>query len=77
MNHPDYIDNFYVRNGLHIFIICALDPKNPTFLLDKDILAKVAEEHVATKDVDACFVIGKIDENTHYASSRGNGKINV
>ena len=77
MNHPDYIDNFYVRNGLHIFIICALDPKNPTFLLDKDILAKVAEEHVATKDVDACFVIGKIDENTYYASSRGNGKINV
>ncbi|MGM9858039.1 MAG: DHH family phosphoesterase [Bacilli bacterium] len=77
MNNPDYIDNFYVRNGLHIFIICALDPKNPTFLLDKDILAKVAEEHVATKDVDACFVIGKIDEDTYYASSRGNGKINV
>ena len=77
LTNPEYIDNFYVKNGLHIFIICALDPKNPNALLDKDILAKVADEHVATKDVDACFVIGKIGENRFYVSSRGNSKFNV
>ena len=32
-------------------------------------------EHIATSG--QCFRWNKIDENTYYASSRGNGKINV
>lgn len=74
---PENYDNFYLRNGLHIFLVCAEDPKNPDVILDKDILAKVADEHIATKDVDACFVIGFTGERTIYASARGNGKFNV
>lgn len=69
--------NFYISGGIHIFIICATDPKNPNSLLDEDILAKVADEHVATKDVDACFVIGKVSDNGIKVSCRGNGKYNV
>lgn len=69
--------NFYLNNGIHIFIICATDPKNPNSYLDEDILAKVADEHVATRDVDACFVIGRVSENGIKVSCRGNGKYNV
>ncbi|MCF0117398.1 MAG: DHH family phosphoesterase [Bacilli bacterium] len=70
-------DNFYLKNGAHIFIVCAYDPKNPGAALDKDILAKVADEHIATRDVDACFVIGKTGDGQFYVSCRGNGKYNV
>lgn len=69
--------NFFLNSGIHIFIICATDPKNPNYFLDEDILAKVADEHVATKDVDACFVIGRVSENGIKVSCRGNGKYNV
>lgn len=69
--------NFYIHSGIHVFIVCASDPKNPNSSLDEDILAKVADEHVATKDVDACFVVGKINENSIKVSARGNGKYNV
>ncbi len=69
--------NFYIKGGIHIFIVCATDPKNPNSLLDEDILAKVADEHVATRDVDACFVIGRVSETGIKVSCRGNGKFNV
>lgn len=69
--------NFYINGGIHIFIICATDPKNPNSYLDEDILAKVADEHVATRDVDACFVIGRVSDIGIKVSCRGNGKYNV
>ena len=70
-------ENFYLDSGIHIFIVCATDPKNPNSYLDEDILAKVADEHVATRDVDACFVVGRVGENIIKVSARGNGKFNV
>lgn len=70
-------NNFYISGGLHIFIVCATDPKSPDVYLDDDILAKVADEHVATKDVDACFVIGQVGDHVIKVSARGNGKYNV
>ncbi len=77
VDKPENYENFYLRNGAHVFIICAQDAKNPDAVLDKDILAKVADEHVATKDVDVCFVIGKINETEIYVSARGCGQFNV
>ncbi len=69
--------NFFISGDIHIFIICATDPKKPNSLLDEDILAKVADEHVATRDVDACFVIGRVSDHGIKVSARGNGKYNV
>ena len=50
---------------------------NEDQIVEQSLLAKVANQCLQIKDINACFVIGKIDETHVKISCRSNGSINV
>ena len=46
-------------------------------IVDRSMLAKVGQEVLDVKEIKACFVIGKIEDNKVGISARSDGTINV
>jgi c-di-AMP phosphodiesterase-like protein len=55
-------------------VYCVSDDKD---IVERSTLAKVANQLMQLKDINACFVIGKTDEKNVRLSARSDGTINV
>lgn len=55
-------------------VYCVSDEKD---IVERSTLAKVANQVMQLKDINACFVIGKTDEKNIRLSARSDGSINV
>jgi c-di-AMP phosphodiesterase-like protein len=55
-------------------VYCVSDDKD---IVERSTLAKVANQVMQLKDINACFVIGKTDEKNIRLSARSDGTINV
>jgi c-di-AMP phosphodiesterase-like protein len=55
-------------------VYCTCDDKD---IIERSTLAKVANQVMQLKDINACFVIGKTDEKNVRLSARSDGTINV